>query len=144
MLQPTRTVASSAVMGKRQRTVVQPTYLLAEEELTNGSDDFDEALIFFSGVRSRRKEKKRKERGEVEDPCLESQNLGVETPLKAMICKNDSIRLFESSIGRGDLCDCMVSKPVRNPILIPFLSLHILMKTISIVGLYFPTKRPMV
>ncbi|KAK9095130.1 hypothetical protein Scep_026599 [Stephania cephalantha] len=57
-----------------------------------------------------------------------------------MICKNDSTRLFESSIGHGDLCDCTISKPVRNSILILFISLHILMKMISIVELYFPTE----
>ncbi|KAK9132522.1 hypothetical protein Scep_012050 [Stephania cephalantha] len=37
--------------------------------------------------------------------------LELRPPLKAMVCKNDSTRLFESSIGRGDLCDCIVSIP---------------------------------
>ncbi|KAK9088999.1 hypothetical protein Scep_028081 [Stephania cephalantha] len=56
-----------------------------------------------------------------------------------MICKNDSTRLFESSIGCDNLCDSIVSKS-RNSILILFIYLNILMKMIAIVGLHFPTE----
>ncbi|KAK9132722.1 hypothetical protein Scep_012250 [Stephania cephalantha] len=43
---------------------------------TTSNDDSGEALMIFSGVHSRRKERKRREkRGEREDLCLESQNL---------------------------------------------------------------------
>ncbi|KAK9101240.1 hypothetical protein Scep_024670 [Stephania cephalantha] len=68
---PSRWLGTDAMLhrrGQEQQHVVEKmtniggrrsAYLLVEEELADGSDDSDEASIFFSRVHSRRKEKKR-------------------------------------------------------------------------------------